>query len=518
MKIEEIRDIVRVIRNNEFLMDSPFDFEKLVTEDSKVGKFYKILLEPSIIEDTEVVAKLYHEGDTFNKYKSLKSYFLSRTLNNTIFFDLARSGKSEHIQAIYKSYKYLFIVRVFLALGSRSGAINLAKKTMRLAAKHELYSVTVDLLGELMTDALRLGKEKEFLKYSKISDRHKTLLLYETKIVALQQQIAIHFTRSLFINQTLRSDIHKAMLEAKRMLDKADTNLGRISYYRLLYVYLQLKGEPIKSIEACDAAITYMQSKPHLSPPSRFAEFALYKLENYILVRDYDCGKEAILFCEMHINKGMNLWFSLKEYEFLLLMQTTRFEEADSIYKEVLAHERYHSLSLHLQERWQIFGLHIQYVMRSNSAQSDVPFPPHFRKSSLFRNRDFQLRLVDSPTYKKDKRGYNVALLTLNILVTLEENKLDLLLLQEEALSSYRFKYLNEKHCRQSFILFKLIRLVTKNDFDLVRIEKKARAFEKELDLRKLEAGEIFECIQILPPQWVWGRIKTILANRKKNN
>ncbi|MFI5263861.1 MAG: hypothetical protein ACHQM6_05045, partial [Candidatus Kapaibacterium sp.] len=258
MKIEEIRDIVRVVRSNEFMTDPPLDFRSLLLHKSKMGEFYKILLEPSMIRDEDVLSRLYQDGDPENKYKSLKSYFLSRALNNITFFELSRTGKSDFVKAIFKSYKYLFVVRVLLALGSRSGAIKLAKQTLKLAERYELHSVCLDLLGELMTDSLQLGKERDFMRYMKMATIHKGLLGNESTIVALQQQIRILFAKSLFISEVHRSEIRTALGEAKRILKHGDTYLGRISFYRLLYVCHQVEGLPLKSAASCDEAITYM--------------------------------------------------------------------------------------------------------------------------------------------------------------------------------------------------------------------------------------------------------------------
>ena len=515
MRIEELRDIVRILRNYESVTNLPLDFQKLSNDDSKVQGFYDILLTEEIESDTKAALKLYGNNNSKGRYKSLKSHFLSRALNNITFLDLSKSGKSEHTIAIFKSYKYLFVIRVLLALGSRSGAIVLARKALKLAERYELHSIVMDLLSGLRNNSLQLGKEKEYMRYTLLLKQRTELLMNESALIALEERISIYFTKSLFISEKLHKESRTALHKAERFLKKGDTYFGRISYYRLLYILRQIDGAPLQSAAACDEALQYMLSKPQMSPPSRFAEFALYKLENYILLRDYSNGKKAAAYCETHIDKGMNLWFSFKEYEFLLMMQTMNFAEAHKIYLEVKMHQRFSSLPKHLQERWQIFGLHIQYVIRSSTVRSADATEEPFKKSYLIRDKEFKSRLFDSPTYRKDKRGFNVAILTLNILVLLEENRLDLLLRQEEALSSYRFKYLNENHSQQSFILFKLIRIVTKNDFDLAKIEKKASMIEKFLVSKQLGAGEIFECIQILPPQWVWNRIKTILAHRK---
>jgi len=514
MRIQDIHDIVRIIEKYGNSENHSLDFQELAEHESYFANFYKTLTEGSIQSDAEMAQKIY--GDNFSpaKYKTLKTYFISRTINNISFLDVSKSDRSDYTKAIYKAFKYQFFVSLLLTLGSRAGAMHFAKRLLILATKYEFHSIIIFLLSEFRKDFLQSGKEREYRKYLKLYEDRIQLVMNESRIISLEEQITIHFSKSLFVPDNIGKQVSIAVKKVDKLLKNGDTYFGRISYYRLLYISNQVNGEPLKSAAACDQAIKYLESMPHMTPRSRFAEFALYKLENYILARDYKNGKKAAEYCSKHINVGMNLWFSYKEYEFLLMMQTMNFAEAHKIYNEVISHERFESRSQLLRDKWQLLGFHIKYVIQSNSSAQRMDHAK-FKKSYLIRNKDFKERLFDSPTYRKDKRGFNVAILVLNILVALEENKLDLLLLQEDALSSYRFKYLNEKHCHQSFILLKLIRLVTKNDFDLERIEKKASALEKELDTHKLAPGEIFESIQVLPPQWVWSRIKAILASRK---
>jgi hypothetical protein len=516
MKIQEIRDIVRILKEYEDSSRSLAGWENFGDKKTNFAKFHALILDSSFRTDKEVAERIYGKAYSPTKYKTLKTYYISRVIDKIPFLDIATSDFSEHPKAIFKSQKLFFYIRTLLFLGSRAGATHFAKRLLKLAQKFEFYSITVSLLDEFRRYSMQIGNEKEYAKYLKLSIRQTELLMSESKMKALEEQVFIHFPNSLFVDEKFKYDVRVSLRKAKLILNGNETYFNRLSYYRLEYISHQIADNPLKSIDSCNEGLLYMSTKPHMTPSSRMAEFGLYKLENYILLRDYVNGKEAAAYCEEHIHRGMNLWFSFKQYEFLLMMQTMSFVEANKIYQEVKSHERFNSLSKVLYERWQIFGMYIQYVMRSQSQEttSAIDKAP-IKRSYLMRNKEFKDHITNFPTYRKDKRGFNVAMLILNVLVALEENDKDLLLRQEEALSSYRFKYLNEKHCRQSFILFKLIRLVTKNDFDLTRIKKKTSLFEKDLGTHKLEAGEIFECIQILPPLWVWNRIKAILGSRK---
>ncbi|MEP7233878.1 MAG: hypothetical protein ABI778_01160 [Ignavibacteriota bacterium] len=516
MTLEEIRDIVRVIKKYEIAAQKPLSFNMPSSDESRISRFYQILLDDIVSSDQEAIKNIYGEQPSLGKYKTLKSYFAVRAINNIAFLDFTGTSLSQHTRAIYKCYKYLFAISVLLALGSRSGAIRLSRKILKLATKYEFHTIIIDLLDRLKTHSFQIGNTKDYDKYQSMLDERINILAIELKIKSLEQRTTIVFAKSLFVEDKIRMDAQIALKEIRFLMQKADTFLGRLSYYRLLYLSDQIEGYPIKSVEACDQAIAFMLENKHMSPPSRFAEFALYKLENYVLARDYENGRAAVKYCEEHINTGMNLWFTVKEYEFLLMMQTVNFDNAVKIYNDVIRHDRYNTQLEHLREKWDIFGLYVDYLvhsglLNSSTEQKEIPF----RKSNLLRTKRVKQRLVYSPTYSKDKRGFNVALLVMNVLILLESNKKDLLIEQTEALSTYRFSYLNQNHCKQSFILFKLIRLMIRNEFDLTKISKKCVDIEKSLRSAPLVSGELLESIQILPPSWVWSRMKTILANKQ---
>jgi hypothetical protein len=510
MKISEIRDIVRIA--GKYSKENVLALTQF-PENSNLSAFMEIIAQGEISNEQEVAYEIFGESVSSTHYKSMKSYLVSKVVQQLISIDLSSSELSEYAKALFKAYKYLFVVRTLLSLGNRAAAIHFAKRLLKLADKFEFYIVSIALLQELRAYAVQVGNEAQHQKYLLDYERKIELLKDESTIKSLEEKVLIHFTKSLFVDEKFRSEIVHSLKIVSTILAKRETYLSRLANYRLHYVYYQVKGKPLRSAHICQQAIKYMEGRPHMSPPSRLAEFALYELENYILARDFSQGKKAIAYCESKINSGMMLWFTFKQYHFLLMMQTTQFTEASKIFEEVTAHERYDSLSSLIKERWALFGLYIKYVTQSNGIRSvHDETTPSYKKSYLVRDKKFKEGMLNFPTYKKDKRGLNVAILTLNILVALEENKLDLLLRQEEALSSYRFKYLNEKHCHQSFVLFKLIRLMTKNDFELSRIEKKASAIEKDLHIAEVKPGEVFENIQILPAEWVWQRIKTILS------
>ena len=132
MKIEEIRDVLRFIRSY-YSYDHPvLDLKNLYYEKTHFAKLYKILIDTDIKSDEETAKEIYGKPHPDNRYIELKSSFTKSALNSIIFLDLNKPDISEFMRVLYKAHKQFFMTTVLLRLGSRKGAISLAKKTLTL--------------------------------------------------------------------------------------------------------------------------------------------------------------------------------------------------------------------------------------------------------------------------------------------------------------------------------------------------------------------------------------------------
>ena len=513
MKIEEIRDIVRLLRLYKSDEHRALDLKNLYSKKTKRGDFYKMLVDTKIQTDGEAAFNIYGTSQPDTRFKFLKSYFTSDSLNSINYLDLSKTDISDFTRAVYRAYKQLFQVSILLRLGSRLGAIALAKKTLLLSERYELHHVSVELLEQLRRHAQLVGNKREYEKYLKRLEWVLELLTSELKCTTLEQRISIHSSASTYIDEKLEKQAHDAMNEIEAELQKNDTYVNRMSLFRVQYMYHQFTGDLRESVSACEKAIAFMKSKAEMSTGLRIGEFEVFKLENYVLMGDYENGLKTAQYCNKYFRIGTNNWFTYKEFHFLLLMQLEKFAEANIVFQEVSSNKRYQSQIISRGEKWNIFRLYLEYI--ADIEHRKVPGGKS-KRSYLLQQKRYQQRIKEHPTYSKDKRGMNVALLLINILLLLENNKKDQLISQYDALKTYKYDHLRGKNSHQSAILFKLIEIMVQNQFDFTKIAKKAAIYEKRLTETKPSRHEIFECVQILPPIWMWKRMRAALeANHK---
>jgi hypothetical protein len=496
MKLSDLHSLIRFIDKYKSYDKLPLDLTTLAKEDTKLGDFYRSVKSTKITSDEKVAFSLYGEDQPGTKYKFLKSHFTSRLLNNMTALDLSNDKISEHTQAVYKAYKYMFFSTVLLRLGNVKIALTVARKGLGIAEKYELHLIAIEMLSHLRSQYLQEGHYKMFNLYSKRLEQKIRLLENELKIKEIEGKARSRFAKNLFVDEKYRSEAISAAKKIGILVNKHSTFLGRISHFRMLYISRQISGDPRGSIAACDAAIVYMKAHPHLTPKRGIGEFLLYKLENYLWLRDFDKAKEMVVSSLQYFPEGSWNWFKYKEYEFLFEMHLLNFKNASAIYREVIHHENFEQVVIeHLKERWKIFGLYIQFVAQRTGDQKKKQ-PIEFPKVS---------------SYSRDKQGFHVAVVLLNILHLLETKNFIELNKQLEILSSYRFKYLSGRYSRQSYLLFRLLEVMKTNSYNQSSMYKKTRMYEGKLSRSAPSVAEILECVQILPVDWIWQVIKEAL-------
>jgi hypothetical protein len=220
----------------------------------------------------------------------------------------------------------------------------------------------------------------------------------------------------------------------------------------------------------------------------------------YLFLRDYELGYASVQKCALLFPKGSNNWFVYMEYYFLLTMHTQHFVEAEGIYKEISTHPRFESQPAHRLEKWRIFELYLKYALLSIPATAafEEVHRPQLRIKTFLRS---------VPTYTKDKQGFNVAVLVLQILYLLESEEFDGIISRMEALKTYKTRYLRGGSQRQSSLFFKMLLVMESSSFSFKLTKDKAQKYYELLLATKSDSSDISEGLQILPFEWLWEQI-----------
>ena len=189
-------------------------------------------------------------------------------------------------------------------------------------------------------------------------------------------------------------------------------------------------------------------------------------------------------------------------------MHTENYINAAAIFIKVINHPRFDYSTDERKEKWKIFEAYINYIFESENLDRDLLSTDAKHK---FRLHKF---LNEVPNFSKDKRGYNVSILVVQILYMLEKGEYTGIINRAEALNVYCSRYLRKDDAYRSNCFLKMLLTMVKEDFVYDRSRSMAQKY-----LRKMMHGDptgnstVAEW-EIIPYEILWEKVLNRLKNK----
>lgn len=125
--------------------------------------------------------------------------------------------------------------------------------------------------------------------------------------------------------------------------------------------------------------------------------------------------------------------------------------------------------------------------------------------------------LNEVPNYSKDKRGFNIAILIIQILYMLEKGDYTGIINRSEALNVYCSRYLRKDESYRSNCFIKMLLTMEKEDFRYERTKQLAMKYYRKLTEGNEEGQNIVYEWEIVPYEILWDKVLNRLKNRANN-
>lgn len=431
---------------------------------TKLDKFYHLLADSKVTTDDEAFRKLYDNESQRNSYYKLK-HQLKERLYNTIFFIDAKQNKfNNRKSAFLECQSCLCKANILNTLRAGRAAEDLYKKVLNIGSE---YGFTTE----------RLSAAIKLLNYytvrGKIVESNKVIKLISAMIELQRKESYATLYWSKIITKHVKDRSVKAEIaqEAQGYLEKLDLiNCDQPSQH-LDYVNSALRmsvhmvqGHYDSAALVLEEALEKLSVHTHLEN-SFFISLSINLMACYIPLKRYLKGEVTIQNIYNRTENESFNWFKTREMHFILLLHTKRYQQASDLHKDTTKRKRFKKLPGYLQEIWIIYGAYLRILANAGHIEISAT-----EKANIFRVTRY---LNSLPTFSKDKRGQNIPVLISQIVLLLQQKKLDQIDDRFEAVGKYRSRYAGiEKNFRGNVFLH-MIQQVTKNSFDRARIEKK---------------------------------------------
>lgn len=478
---------------------------------SKIAKLYQGIQRGAIRSDEDAYNFLYNGKKSKNSLARLKNRLFSRLINTIFFIDQSGPQYQDVYQAGKTCYKNHAAARILIANRKRELAVNLVKNSLKISQRYEFTEMNYLFAGFLATHySLYSIREDRFEKYSLL--RRKYLFELESEIEAEEAHglFSIELTRSsASLSHQAREDNIKKIEELRKGQKTIDTRRYNIFAYLYQTNFYLEDSRYEKVVELAKEAIAFFEQKGIESLDTDTSLRTRAAIASFML-KDYENAEKLFLTnIELSSPRFVN-WYNTYNLYFPLCIVQEKYNEAYSILSVVLnanGFDKTHPLLIQLfkiKEAYIHFLIHLEKIDPSESKEEPL------RKFRLGRF------LNDTPTYSKDKRGVNISILIIQLLLLVQNKKYGELLDKLDALNMYSHRYLRSDNTFRSNCFIKMLMKLPDADYHPVRWERYVKKYRQRLEEHPFELSYHNLDLEVIPFETLYDLVVEMLAKLGK--
>lgn len=468
---------------------------------SKTEQLYDLISSGKVASKSDAIKLLFKDaknpelafGKTARKLeKKLLTTLLFIDLNQPKFGDLQR--------AYYQEHQELAILKI---LTGRAASITirkrLAEKLFREAIKYEFTDIALLALRQLrMIYLLSEGNPKLLEKTNQ--QLAVQLKKFEAELLSEQyyQNLAVHFVKSRASHSAIEAEAIRYINELEKVPEKYRTAVFEYNRHRVRLFRYHLVYDHARVLDVSYDAIQSLSSKKQLLSPSAFASFQISMISSLIHLGQYDKAKVEIdNYLKKHTLSAHN-WFIVKEYELLLYLHTNEYQKALKVFLETFNKPELNQLPKVYQERWFLMEAFINYLVLSGKVKP--------RLEDELKLKGFKLgRFLNQVTeFSKDKRGANIAVIALQILFFLRQNRQENVIERVEALKAYVGRHLRKNDTYRSNCFIHMLTQIPLGYFHKKTVYARAKKYLKKLNELPLSKARQSTEMEPIPYEQLW--------------
>lgn len=456
-------DIIKKLRKSEIrrirqrIQQAPFDYER-------VGKLFDLVTRFGEKEESFYSQNLYGKEPN-NTFRVTKSR-LKKMLENAVIHDKSLTDYSPSVNARLQARKKFLQGEILLGRGAYAASKNLLLQVVSTSKKFQLYE------DEFQAEMLLYRNYSNRSSVSDFSKQTKHLLeLNRTRFLLAQGSILYYRLSNVFAHQTLpMSELEENRTDIEELGEIAnETGHYQIRRYYLLseLYYHELAALDEKALKFGLAYRELVHNTPELSSPQNVAIAEGYLGEIYLRLGQFELAEEASNQSLSGFTKDQMNYMRGLELAFRIAFFSGDVERASAIVEEASSHALFDEEdefegSKHLVGRWH-----------------------YFHAALLFKNGQFKeanRELMDTSILLSDKKGWNLLVRRLEILILHELGHIDLLETKIQNLRQF-VKRTQKKSSRiRSSLVLKLLLIWHRTGYDKEKALAEGAELIKDLD------------------------------------
>ncbi|MFZ2898151.1 MAG: hypothetical protein WA004_05990 [Saprospiraceae bacterium] len=464
---------------------------------SKIMQLYEGISSGVFESDEEAMAFLYgNPENSKNSYWKLKHDLKRRLLNTVFFIDRKQDRQSNYERSFYNCYRELTAARFLLRRGSRQIAVELLHKVLKKAEQIELTPVTLEALQLLRHHyGVILGDRRKFEEYDKLVDRHLHLYQAEVRADGYMEEMLSHYVTDKSTKKHHFDKVEEYEKALKEMLREAQSQKLQHRCSFMTVAKNMIVNDYEATVQACLKAIRHFKRLDQI--PDSYIRPYLYQLVvSYIQLKAYKKGEEAVRQLLGMLEPGQSNWFKGMELSCVLALHSKNYPKAFDIWTECTAHPQFRYLYPTAKEPWHIMEAFIYYTYTAG-------------KMGGLEGYRFKLGkfINEVPLFSKDKRGYNIPILIIQILFLIHQGNYDAVYERLDALSRYAIRHLRREEHYRTNCFIRMLNQLPRAFFRRRELERMTALQFRQLHNVPLGLAREAHEIEIIPYEDLWALV-----------
>ena len=496
--MESLKELIQVVTKHKT--------KALKTLDTSTGdrahEFYLKIASGKLSTDKEAAKYFFNSTPKNAQYRKLKNKLTELLLNTAVFMDTNSAKFNDAQKAFYTCHKNLVLVRILRGRSAGKPAIDLIKKTLKYSMRYEFNDINVELWGLLRQHhATKTGDRRRYLECDQQAQRAAVTLTAEN--------LALHWLEKLSLERVASTSRADSYSEIAREAIQVLEEFKEIDSYRFLLFkgnletnYLMYSGRYEGLVSKCDEALVRFKKKKYANKEV-VGQFLFMKLIGYSQIGTFEQCRKSYVVCERMFENGTVRWYNSNDVYFRVLLVHRRYSGALKVFEKMSTHATAKYQAQKRQEDFKIYQATLFYLSLQNKVKD--------KKLERFRLRKF---LNEIPMYSQDKRGYNIPVLIIQILILIQMQKYDQLTDRIEAIEKYTSRYLRNDENFRSNCFIKMLLQVPKRNFHKVAVLRHAKPYvDKLATMPRSKSKQFFE-VEIIPYEHLWEFVLESLEDR----
>ncbi|MBK8192340.1 MAG: hypothetical protein IPK76_03795 [Lewinellaceae bacterium] len=460
--------------------------------DSKMLALYEGISNGSFNSDVEAAEAIYGSIGGSSSYRSFKSDLRERLLGSVFDINTNLDHYSDYQKAYYECHKQWVMVRFLTGQNANTIALSIANKLLRQSEKLDFTLLCMDIASYLRIQyGLRESNDKRYKEVNQKFQYYRDVYDAENLAEELYTSLIVHTVNNRTPQKKIVAFADEAYQRIAPVLERFYTYKLHMYGHMIGLMRYTLVNDHKRALNYCDTAIRIFKNRPYEARVPLQIFYYQHLICN-IHLRRFEDGKESARQCINLMQEGTFNWFKYMELYLYLLLHTHQYGEVPDVLAEALNHPRFEFLPDNAKEIWRIYESYVYYL----GAAGQIKPTKQIFKLAKFIN--------ETPIASKDKSGLNIAIITIKLLILIQNRRFSQLLDEVEATKQYCYRHLRGNSTKRSYYFIKMLLQIPLGQFDRKLIEPKAESYLLKLKSIPLQVANQTSEIEIIPYEDLW--------------